>query len=92
MEGENCKIPIFNGENLVLETSNSQMEILNEEQNLPWTLRIEEDASHVADKLRNLRKKNKSILIKRIANSRLKYLKCKDTLLKIWEALTETFE
>ncbi|VVC41337.1 Hypothetical protein CINCED_3A006778 [Cinara cedri] len=69
------------------------MEILHEEHDMLWTMRIEEDAPHVADdakKLKTLRK-SRSILRQRIVDSNLEYVNSKESPFKIWKGLIETF-
>lgn len=92
MEEEKYKVPLFNGENF--SNWKYKMETVLEDQDLLWTIQMDADESTQGTQQQKLKaqRKSKSILIQKIADSHLEYVKRKETPLKIWQTLVETFE
>lgn len=86
MDDDKFKVPLFNGKNF--SNWKFRMEVLLEEQELLNF--VTEEPTTEKDKKRQL--KCKSLIIQRIADSHLEYVKDKKSAKEIWGTLKETFE
>lgn len=86
MEEDKYKVPLFNGKNF--SNWKFRMEILLEEQELLDF--VTEEPTTYKDKKRQL--KCKSLIIQRISDSHLEYVKDKKSAKEIWDTLKEIFE